>query len=367
MSTLSVLLTNYNDSSTLGRCLEAIVSQSRTPDEFIIQDDASTDNSVAIIQSFADKYPFIRFVQNQTNMGVIAAIGKLLSLPRGDYMFSTSADDYIADGVLGKCMELLERYPQAGLCTGDIQLIDSCGNSKGTIRLGLADSPCYLSPEEVAERLLGNPLFGHCTIYRQDAFSEAGGFIPELKWHSDWFCNLVIAFRHGICYIPEVITTATDGRIGSYCHEGMKDWSQESDSLVHAVQLLKTTHRDVLPFFIRSAAFAVYHPQAARAIMTRPELWDAESMLLMQLPLHLWSNAVLQKRQQRLSRFQNHTTETPDLTAFIQTIITAVEQNRHGDALDYYNKFRNRFPRSPDLEKFDTLVNNIRTKMAETG
>jgi len=59
-STLSVIMSNYNHSRFLPEALDAIVNQSRQPDEFIIIDDASTDNSVEIIQSYASRYPFIK-------------------------------------------------------------------------------------------------------------------------------------------------------------------------------------------------------------------------------------------------------------------------------------------------------------------
>jgi glycosyltransferase involved in cell wall biosynthesis len=49
MVRLSVVLTNNNKAAFVGRVIESIVNQSRQPDELIIQDDASTDNSIDVI------------------------------------------------------------------------------------------------------------------------------------------------------------------------------------------------------------------------------------------------------------------------------------------------------------------------------
>lgn len=86
MVTLSAFLTNYNDADVVGRALDAITSQSRLPDEFIIQDDGSTDNSIEVIMPYVKKYPFIKFVKNEKNLGPIPAMQKVSSLATGDYI-----------------------------------------------------------------------------------------------------------------------------------------------------------------------------------------------------------------------------------------------------------------------------------------
>lgn len=42
-------------------------------------------------------------------------------------------------------------------------------------------------------------------FYRRDTLLAAGGFIEELGWLADSFANYVLAFRHGACYVPEVL------------------------------------------------------------------------------------------------------------------------------------------------------------------
>ena len=54
---LSVVLPNYNHGHLVRRALAALVEQDRPPDEIIVVDDGSTDDSLAILRDFARTEP----------------------------------------------------------------------------------------------------------------------------------------------------------------------------------------------------------------------------------------------------------------------------------------------------------------------
>lgn len=87
----SVILPNYNHGHYLPICLQSIVDQSLPADEIVVVDDASSDNSVEVIKSFAAKCPAIRFYQNERNMGVNYTINRLFSLVTGDLVFGPAS------------------------------------------------------------------------------------------------------------------------------------------------------------------------------------------------------------------------------------------------------------------------------------
>ena len=67
---LSVALCTYNGSRFLSEQLQSIGSQSRLPDELVICDDRSSDNTVDIVEKFAMGVPFpVRLQGNPTNLG----------------------------------------------------------------------------------------------------------------------------------------------------------------------------------------------------------------------------------------------------------------------------------------------------------
>ena len=77
---LSLILTNYNHARYLPQSISAVLSQSVRPKEFIILDDASTDDSLQVLEAFAARDPIIRLVRNERNRGVCATIQRGIGL-----------------------------------------------------------------------------------------------------------------------------------------------------------------------------------------------------------------------------------------------------------------------------------------------
>ncbi len=116
---LSIVLLNYNHARYIGEALQAILGQSYKPWEVIIVDDASTDNSIDVIEKFIRRDPTVRLLKNEHNMGVERSANRGLEYASGDYIFSAAADDKILPGLFEKSIRMLALYPQAGLCCSD--------------------------------------------------------------------------------------------------------------------------------------------------------------------------------------------------------------------------------------------------------
>lgn len=211
--TLSVTMPNYNHAHSLARAIEAIVSQSRPPDEFIILDDGSTDNSVEIIQSYAQRYPYIRFIQHTQNRGVIPAINHLLSIAAGDYLYEGAADDYVLPEFFQNAMSMADRYPHAGIIFGKLKIIDPAGRLISLHGIEQWQCSAYIPPERYLRDCLESkpPIFSlsGTTIYRRTALEEIHGFRHELLSWTDTFASQAIALKHGACYLAEFCTAWT--------------------------------------------------------------------------------------------------------------------------------------------------------------
>lgn len=209
--TLSVIVPNYNHAHYISEALQAILDQSHQPLEVIVIDDASTDNSVAVIEEFARKYPIVRLYRNEQNQGVISLMSRALNLAVGDYVHWAAADDRICPGLYEKSMELLAKHPDAGLCSSLLQLLDKDGKDKGWVRSPvISKSACFLPPDKVVEVLTSHGFWfmGQTVIHRRDAaVRELANFMPELRHHTDQFLYLIISLQSGACFIPEVLAT----------------------------------------------------------------------------------------------------------------------------------------------------------------
>src|SRR4051812_43020886 len=74
--TLTVVVANYNHGRFLPRCLAAIAAQTRAPDEVLIVDDASTDDSLTVISAFETRLPGFRLIRRENNCGVVATLNE---------------------------------------------------------------------------------------------------------------------------------------------------------------------------------------------------------------------------------------------------------------------------------------------------
>lgn len=255
---LSVILSNYNHAQYLEGALEAILNQTYKPMEFIIIDDASTDDSVEIIETFKEKYPNIMLIKNKHNRGLVANGKELLRLAQGDYVYWSASDDMILPGFFEKSMNLLSQHPQAGLSWVDTIFINERDQKIGEDRLQLSSVPTYLSSEEMVEILRKKMLHisGLNTIYKRSALMEAGGVIPELKSYTDFFPILAMAFRYGICYIPEPLVVSRIQQT-QYSSRLLKDKKNHSEIINHMLNLLNSpAYTDVRPHFKKSLALA---------------------------------------------------------------------------------------------------------------
>ena len=120
MSKISLIITNYNHGYCLIDAVETGINQSRQPDEVLIIDDGSTDNSKSVIQSLKEKYPIIRAICHDHNKGTVPRMNEGTRESIGDYLVYRAADDISFPGFFEKAIELLEQNPEAAFCCGDI-------------------------------------------------------------------------------------------------------------------------------------------------------------------------------------------------------------------------------------------------------
>ncbi|MBC8236201.1 glycosyltransferase family 2 protein [bacterium] len=204
--TLSVTMPNYNHAHYIGEAIESILSQSFRPLEVIVVDDGSTDNSVAIIEQFARRDPTVRLLQNEQNMGSIFSVNRALEHASGDYVCFQSADDKVLPGFFEKSMRLLGQYPQAGICSSRVLLINEQGREVGEQEIvAPIETAGFLPPKRVLAELRkrGGYIIGCSAIIKRTALLEFGGLIPELRSFGDWFIQNAIALKYGACFIPE--------------------------------------------------------------------------------------------------------------------------------------------------------------------
>ncbi len=112
-SLISVLMTVYNArSDELRQAIESILNQTYENFEFIIINDASTNDTEDVILSYKDNR--IKYFKNEKNLHIIASANKGLDLCKGKYIARLDADDYSAPERLERQVEYMEEHPNIG-------------------------------------------------------------------------------------------------------------------------------------------------------------------------------------------------------------------------------------------------------------
>ena len=245
--TLSVLIPNYNHAHFLPEALDSILSQSYKPTEIIILDDGSTDNSLEILKEYKKREPSILVENNSTNLGVVPTVNRLFEMANCDYVFCPSADDVLLPGFFEESMTLLGKHPEAGLCSAVGTLMTEEGKHIGIRAIPIISSkPCYLSPKKVRSKmnLLGRWIDSGTVIYRRSALETEGGQVDELGSFADTFLNMLIALRHGVCYVPKPSMRWRQVE-GGYAASNIENWQGLQSRGILAAELMRTKHRDL--------------------------------------------------------------------------------------------------------------------------
>jgi succinoglycan biosynthesis protein ExoO len=118
---VSVIIPAYNTAIYIGRAIESALTQTLSDLEVVVVDDCSTDETVAVVQSFADER--VKLLQNPQNLGAGGARNRALAVARGKWIAVLDSDDWYAPERLEKLVAHAEAN-DADLLSDDLYLIE---------------------------------------------------------------------------------------------------------------------------------------------------------------------------------------------------------------------------------------------------
>ena len=105
---VSIILPVYNVQEYLGTCIESLTNQTYKDLEIIAINDGSTDQSLSILEAYAQKDSRLRVV-SQENQGLSAARNTGLDGAKGEYIIFVDSDDYIAADLVELCVTYFQQ------------------------------------------------------------------------------------------------------------------------------------------------------------------------------------------------------------------------------------------------------------------
>jgi glycosyltransferase domain-containing protein len=297
--TVSVLLCNYNDARYLPDSLSAICTQTRLPEEVIVLDDGSTDDSLAIIEGFARRHPFVRVLTNESNRGLLYSINRALREARCDFVVWAAADDRLMPNFIERNAQCLEQYPAAGMSFSRLAVFQD-GSDEVTPFTEQNQGPAFdfgaeasfLSPEGLRQRLQRSYLWisANTAMASRTALMQAGGFDQELRWHADHFSFMAVALRHGACCIPETLALMRQ-RNQTYSSAGMAKRNEQRVTLGRFADKLTTKGwRDIGIAALRCPSLlSPFGSLMCEALLLKPRRWPFAVTYGLWWANHQWS------------------------------------------------------------------------------
>ena len=122
---ISVALCTYNGAQFLEQQLTSIAQQTRLPDQLLVSDDGSTDQTVAMVRAFAASAAFpVVLIENPKTLGSAKNFEQALRLCDGDLIALSDQDDIWYPNRLQRSEQEFDAYPNAGLVFSDAHVID---------------------------------------------------------------------------------------------------------------------------------------------------------------------------------------------------------------------------------------------------
>ncbi|MCI1921425.1 MAG: glycosyltransferase family 2 protein [Liquorilactobacillus nagelii] len=212
---ISVVVATYNGEKFILKQLDSILNQTLKPDEVIIRDDCSTDNTCKIIKNFINNNELDNwfFEINSCNEGYKKNFKKLLSLARGDFIFLSDQDDEWLDNKIEKMISIFKDNSEILALNGGVSLID--GESQEIkIDLGknMYNANFYFSLKDIhflnkialSDLIINNVTPGCAMVIKKklrDEFEKSyDGKLPH-----DWYLNMIAAKKNGCYYLNEPV------------------------------------------------------------------------------------------------------------------------------------------------------------------
>ncbi len=207
LPSLTVVIPNFNHGHVIEEQLNSVFSQSVQPQRVIVFDDASTDDSVSKIEKVISSRNSVEFIRKHKNSGPIALANEGLRLADSECVCFLAADDITLPGFFEKSLLMLSQYPSAALCSA-VSRVTYRGDATTWPEWihYPSKTPTYISPAQSRKLMLEFENWMVIAMFRRSPLLEIGGFDPQLRNFTDGFAYRVLALRHGVCFVPEILT-----------------------------------------------------------------------------------------------------------------------------------------------------------------
>lgn len=201
----SVAMCTYNGSRFLKEQLDSIVSQTCPPDEIVICDDGSSDDTLDIAETcLRDWQGTVHIEQNQKNLGFVKNFEKAIGLCHGDIIFLSDQDDVWHRDKIKIMIQTFKKHPEGAMVFHDAELVDQ--NLKPLYPSFWENTLSFdyrLFLDHNYKRLFAsNVVQGSASAFKKKVFEKAVPFFGD--YHDEWLALVALTMGE-IIPIPKAL------------------------------------------------------------------------------------------------------------------------------------------------------------------
>ena len=187
---VSVVIRTYNRAAMLRDALETALTQTHPPREIVIVDDGSTDETPAVVKSYALTHPEIRYIASTSNLGPDRAARFGVEEAQFSHVAFLDSDDLWLPNHLEQAARVFEKDPEAALVFTSYGLV----NAAREVLVEVVKEP-HLVSDPMRQLLLKKIIVQPTrSVFRRQAVIDVGG-VPLYPAAEDWVLAVLLAAR----------------------------------------------------------------------------------------------------------------------------------------------------------------------------
>ena len=209
MVRVSVAIATYARAAMVREAIEAALGQTRPPQEIVVSDDASPDQTLAVLEQLVRSHPSVQIVRQARNTGGVPNWNAALNQTSGEYLAWCSDDDRYLPDHLEASLKYLEAHPDVGLVhSGFVDAVETGSLTERVARPHRFPEPYRVGRDNLISymiRCYDWPFHPSTIVMRRKVWVETGSFDPSYALaDTDWFVraaerfSVVLLPRHGV-------------------------------------------------------------------------------------------------------------------------------------------------------------------------
>jgi O-antigen biosynthesis protein len=262
---VSIVITSYNYAHYLPISIRSALAQDYAPLEVLVLDNASTDDTPAVLESFAGD-PRFRAVRNPVNIGLTPNHNKGLTEARGDYIVFLSADDALTAGCITRAISYYQTHPDVDIIYASAFFMNESGHVHAQRQMAGQPFAAYAGGRNELAAILSDGCY-MCTptmLISRSIWERFGGF-DESMHGADWEISARWAMNGlRFAYLPEAFAVV---RLHPGQHSGEREYVNTGRDMREYLEIVNR--------YLDSAAPARYagYEHGIRRLLESREFW----------------------------------------------------------------------------------------------